>query len=155
MADKDHPGVVAPPPAIFLGFMLLGGVAEYLWPTGIMPAGLLGYLIGGGLIIGGLGLAVWGLLAFRAHGTSPEPWKPSTAVVRGGPYRFSRNPMYLAMGVVHLGVGIAAGSLWVAATLVPALILLHYGVIVREERYLEAKFGETYLGYKKAVRRWL
>jgi protein-S-isoprenylcysteine O-methyltransferase Ste14 len=63
--------------------------------------------------------------------------------------------MYLAMGVVHLGVGIAAGSLWVAATLVPALIMLHYGVIVREERYLEAKFGETYLDYKKAVRRWL
>lgn len=155
MSEPDHADVIAPPVAIQLGFVLLGIAAEYLWPSGAGLGGIARYIAGAALIIAGLWLVVWAGLAFRAHGTRPEPWKPSTAVVGSGPYRFSRNPMYVAFGVIHVGIGIAAGSIWVIAAVFPALIVLRYGVIGREERYLEARFGDTYLRYKRSVRRWL
>jgi protein-S-isoprenylcysteine O-methyltransferase Ste14 len=141
--------------AIQLAFGLLGAGAEYLWPSPGGPAGVALQVIGAAAIAAGLSLVVWAGLAFRARGTRPEPWKPSTAVVDGGPYRFSRNPMYLAFALVHVGIGTAAGSLWIGATVVPALVVMRFGVIAREERYLEAKFGDTYLRYRQTVRRWL
>lgn len=155
MPEPDHPEVIAPPVAIHVAFVLLGAAAESLWPSGAGQGRIAGYATGAAAIAAGLLAIVWAGMVFRSRGTRPEPWKPSTAVVDSGPYRFSRNPMYLALGVIHLGVGIAVGSIWIIATLVPTLVVMRYGVIGREERYLEAKFGDTYLRYKLAVRRWL
>ncbi|MDH3242608.1 MAG: isoprenylcysteine carboxylmethyltransferase family protein [Alphaproteobacteria bacterium] len=155
MTAPDHPNVIAPPVAIHIGFLVLGVGAEYLWPSGAGVGGIFWYASGAAAIAAGLLLIVWAGLTFRSHGTRPEPWKPSTVVVDNGPYRFSRNPMYLGFSLVHVGVGIAADSIWIIATVVPSLVVMRYGVIEREERYMEAKFGETYLRYKRAVRRWL
>ncbi len=155
MSQPDHPDVIAPPVAVYVGFVLLGAGAEYLWPSGAGHGGIALYVIGAVAIAVGLLLIVWAGLTFRSHGTRPEPWKPSTAVVDSGPYRFSRNPMYVAFCAIHVGIGIAAGGIWIIATVVPTLVVMRYGVIGREERYLEAKFGDTYLRYKGATRRWL
>ncbi len=92
---------------------------------------------------------------FRRHNTSFKPHEPSTALITEGPYRFSRNPMYLALSLLYAGIGIAADSPWTLALLVPLLIVLHYGVIIREERYLERKFADAYRRYKSSTRRWL
>lgn len=155
MTEPDHPDVIAPPIAIHLGFVLVGMGAELLWPSGVSQGGIAWYASGGAAITGGLLLVVWAGLTFRSRGTRPEPWKPSTTVVDSGPYRFNRNPMYLALGVIHVGIGTIAGSAWIIATAVPALVVMRYGVIGREERYLQRKFGEPYLRYKRDVRRWL
>ena len=80
---------------------------------------------------------------------------PATALVTSGPYRFSRNPGYLALTLAYIGISVAADTVWMLALLLPALAIVRYGVIAREERYLEGKFGEAYLAYKAAVGRWL
>jgi protein-S-isoprenylcysteine O-methyltransferase Ste14 len=82
-------------------------------------------------------------------------WMPTTALVTGGPYRISRNPIYLALTLVYLGLALAWGSLWPVVLLAPLLIVMRYGVIGREERYLEARFGDAYRAYRAAVRRWI
>jgi protein-S-isoprenylcysteine O-methyltransferase Ste14 len=92
---------------------------------------------------------------FRAAGTPVPARKPTTTIVRTGPYRFSRNPIYLAFSVFQLGIAIWANSVWLLATLVGAVALIHFVVIPREEHYLEKKFGAQYLDYKASVRRWL
>jgi protein-S-isoprenylcysteine O-methyltransferase Ste14 len=92
---------------------------------------------------------------FRVAGTPVPVRKPTTVIVRTGPYRFSRNPIYLAFSVFQLDIAISVNSVWLLATLVGAVALIHHVVIPREERYLERKFGAQYVGYKASVRRWL
>ncbi len=152
--DRDNPGVIAPPPLIVLAALLTGFGLEYLWPSLVIPNAV-GYPVGGFLALVGFGLAFSALFGFRRAGTNAEPWQPTTALVANGPYRFTRNPMYVGLALVHLGIAAAFGGLWVAAMLVPALVTLRYGVIAREERYLEAKFGDAYRDYMGSVRRWL
>lgn len=92
---------------------------------------------------------------FRAAGTPVPGNKPTTAIVRSGPYRFSRNPIYLAFSLLQLGIAIWVNGLWLVATLIAAIAIMSYVVIPREERYLDKKFGAEYLDYKNSVRRWL
>ena len=93
------------------------------------------------------------LLQFHRAGTTFDPRKATTALITGGPYRFSRNPSYVSLSLLYVGVGIAADSIWILGLFIPTLAVMHYGVICREERYLENKFGEEYLRYKRTVRR--
>jgi protein-S-isoprenylcysteine O-methyltransferase Ste14 len=88
-------------------------------------------------------------------GQHPDPRKPTPAISRDGPYRFTRNPMYVGGGLVQLGIGIALGNAWIVALLIPVVLLIHYGAILPEERYLERKFGDEYTRFKASVRRWL
>ncbi len=153
--DADHPGVIAPPPVIFLGFFALGLALEWAWPThmGIEPVfrlALAAVLIA---LAGFLG--VTGIRAFRRAGTNIPPHKPALAIVTDGPFRYSRNPLYLGLTLILAGLALGINSLWVLAMLVPTLIVIRYGVIAREERYLEAKFGDAYREYKARVRRWI
>ena len=92
---------------------------------------------------------------FRAAGTPVPARKPTTMIVRTGPYRFTRNPIYLAFSLLQLGIAIWVNSVWLMVTLVVAVALMHYVVIPREEQYLERKFSRQYLDYKACVRRWL
>jgi protein-S-isoprenylcysteine O-methyltransferase Ste14 len=106
-------------------------------------------------------LAASGLLARSAEaamkraGTNIRPDQPTLAVVSNGPFRFTRNPLYVAATGLYVGISLLVDALWPLLLLVPALVVLRWGVIAREERYLEAKFGEPYLAYRSRVRRWL
>lgn len=154
MAKPDTAGVIAPPPLIFLAGLLAGYGLDFLWPSLSLPNEI-GYPLGVLLGLIGLAAALPALLGFRRAGTSPEPWHPSTALVTEGLYRYTRNPMYVGMGLIYLGITAAFGGAWMFAMLLPTLMTLQYGVILREERYLEAKFGEPYRDYTATVRRWL
>jgi protein-S-isoprenylcysteine O-methyltransferase Ste14 len=101
------------------------------------------------------GAPLLGARRFSAAGTNIPPTLPTTALVVTGPYRWSRNPLYLAMILVYVGLGIAALSLWALLLAVPLVLLLNYGVIIREEAYLERKFGADYRAYRERVRRWI
>ena len=93
--------------------------------------------------------------AFKRAGTDANPYRPSTALATDGPYRFSRNPAYLAMAITYVGITLAAEAPWALFMLAPAMLVIQYGVIAREERYLERLFGEDYLTYKRTTRRWI
>ena len=97
----------------------------------------------------------WAIVTIRKAGTRVETYKPTTAIVVNGPYRFTRNPIYLGMVLGQIGVAVAFDSLWILATLVLFYLVIRYGVIAREEAYLERRFDDLYLGYKSRVRRWL
>ncbi len=157
MADEeveDNPGVVFPPPFIYLGWLLVGFVIDYFLPAPLLP-GLVQYVAGGLLIALSLALVVSSFRQFRKHGTNVRPDKPDTAILSEGPYRFTRNPIYLAGAILYLGISICADAPWSLAMIVPALLIMNFLVIPQEERYLERTFGEEYLGYKSTVRRWL
>jgi len=156
--EADNAGVILPPPVIYLGFIALGGALHWLAPAGIglgfdpgWPGRGLGILLIG--LAAGLGFLA--LCEFRRAGTNVDPHKPSTAIITGGPFRWSRNPLYTGLAAIHAGVGLLAGSGWILIALIPALVVIRYGVIAREERYLEAKFGDEYRAYMASVRRWI
>lgn len=154
--NQETAGVIAPPPLIFalaLGLGILVDILVLPLSTGLPP--LTRYLAGA--LLAGLAsvIIVASLLRFRRAGTPVEPWHASTAIVIDGIYAYTRNPMYLGMTGLYLATGLLLDSPWILILLLPLLAVLHYGVIRREERYLEGKFGETYRNYRTRVRRWL
>ncbi len=153
MKSGDHPHVIAVPPLIYLGFVLLGLLLGYIWPAPI-GWGPVRLAAAGGFLVVGLALGAAAIRQFRLAGTNLEVDKPATSLVTSGPFRFSRNPIYLSLSLLMVGVGFLANNFWILLILVPTLIVMHFGVITREEQYLEAKFGAEYLRYKSSVRRW-
>jgi protein-S-isoprenylcysteine O-methyltransferase Ste14 len=152
--DNDTAGVVAPPPLIYLTGLALGFGLELLLPGSSVPDAV--QWIGGGLLAAlGLVLLASFNTAFTRKGTAVEPWKPTTAIVTTGPYRVTRNPAYLGMTLLYIGIALLADALWVLAPLPVVLAVIDRAVIAREERYLERKFGREYLDYKAGVRRWV
>jgi protein-S-isoprenylcysteine O-methyltransferase Ste14 len=113
------------------------------------------YLAGALLAVSGFVLIGMGTQRFVAAGTNIPPNLPTTALVVDGIYARTRNPLYLGTTLVYVGLSVAAGSLWAIVLLVPLLWLINVGVIAREERYLERKFGDAYRAYKVRVRRWV
>ncbi|HSG34810.1 MAG TPA: isoprenylcysteine carboxylmethyltransferase family protein [Sphingomonadaceae bacterium] len=153
-ADEDSAKVGFPPPFVYLGFLLLGKLADRLagfsLPLG-QPVRIAAVAI---LVTLGLLVVAAALFRFRQAGTDPEPWKTSSTIVRRGIYRVTRNPMYLGMALAYLGLALGLASP-AALALFPVVIwVIRTQVIAREERYLEAKFGGDYLSYKADVRRW-
>ena len=168
MTTRDHPGVIAPPPLIYLGFLLAGwGLAEFGARPEVVEAGFGRLAVGFELepatrrgvaltlIVGGLILDGWAAGLFRRRGTAVEPWKPSTVLINEGPYRFSRNPIYVGFAITYAGLAIAMDSFVALLLLSPCLLMIDRFVIQREERYLAAKFGADYEAYRQKVRRWL
>src|SRR5262249_27394048 len=151
-ASRGNAGVIAPPPLIFLAFLALAAVLELLAPRAILFPHVR-YVAGAVLFIIGLFIGIAGVRGLRAAATNISTDLPLTALVVDGIYRWSRNPLYLAMTLAYIGLAIAAGSAWAIALLVPLLVLMHVGVIAREEEYLERKFGGMYREYKSRVRR--
>jgi protein-S-isoprenylcysteine O-methyltransferase Ste14 len=111
--------------------------------------------LGGTAVLVAVALFLYAVRTFRAAGTPVPGNRPTITIVRTGPYRCSRNPIYLAFSLFQLGIAVWVHSVWLLATLVGAVALIHYVVILREEQYLERKFGAQYLDYKASVRRWL
>lgn len=159
MEDRDDAARVRIfPPAIPLLTILIGSGLQWIWP--ISPGFTLPlphrYFLGGGIAIGALMfLGFWSVLLFRRGGQSENPWKPTSHIEERGPFRFTRNPMYLQMLLVCIGVSFAFENWWILLLTPLAAWVLQKSAIEPEEAYLEAKFGEHYLAYKRRVRRWL
>ena len=150
----DHAGVRLPPPLIFLGFLVAGLWIDSPWFAGQLATPL--PTAAGGLLAAlGIGLILAAARPHKKAGTNLEPWKPTTAIITDGLYRYSRNPIYLGMALTQAGLAIAGGSLAALATLAGSVAVIQFYVIAHEERYLEAKFGQPYRDYKARVRPWI
>jgi protein-S-isoprenylcysteine O-methyltransferase Ste14 len=145
---------IARPPLIYLSSIGLGVILHLMRPSSLLPSSL-SPLFGALLVLLAVGLFVSAVRTFRAAGTPVPGNQPTTTIVRTGPYRFSRNPIYLAFSVLQLGIALWMNSLWLVATLLAAVVVMSFVVIPREERYLQARFPSEYSAYKASVRRWL
>jgi protein-S-isoprenylcysteine O-methyltransferase Ste14 len=154
---SDTAGVIAPPPLIALAVLIVGLLLDRLLPAFVLQV-LLSLperiTIGGILCGAGAALAIPAVLTFRSARTHVEPWKPATALVTDGIFRWLRNPMYVGLALLVAGIGVALASDWTLVMLLPGAAVLHIGVVKREERYLEAKFGNVYRAYKAQVPRY-
>lgn len=158
MADEadDGAGVRIPPPLVFLGILIAGVLAHFFvmplpirLSMGLRIALTFVVLVPGVVLIGGaLGL-------FRRTGQDPAPWKPTPEIVSTGVYRFTRNPMYVAMAVLQVAIGLALANWWIILLTLASLAIVYVTAVRHEERYLERKFGEEYTRYRTSVRRWL
>ena len=151
---RDNAGVICPPPLIYLGFLVAGLGIDYYRPYPLLPDSVQ-YAVGSALIVAALALNVPALRRFLRAGTAINPAKTTTVLVTDGPYRFTRKPLHVALACFYAGIAVAADSIWALALLLPLVMIVQYGVVLREERYLEGKFGEDYLRYKASVRRWV
>ena len=153
-SEQDVAGVIAFPPYIHLAFVVLGLGLEWIWPSNVLP--LLWQLsLPIVLLILVFLLGKNAAPQFRKKGTTLDVDTPTTAIITEGAYGYSRNPIYLGMALIHVALGILIDSVWVMGAVIPAMLVMTYGVIVREETYLARKFGDEYLSYKSKVRRWL
>lgn len=153
-AASDSPGVIAPPPLIYLGGLAVGIVLHWLKPLPFVPENL-ALLLGVAFILISIALVVTAVRTFIKAKTNIDVRKPTTSIVSTGPYHYTRNPIYLSMALLTIGIGIWVNTIWILVALVPVLLVIQFGVIAREETYLTKKFGEEYLWYKANVRRWL
>lgn len=151
---NDTSGVRFPPPLIFIIAFIAGLQLQRHFPAIDIPK-VSGRLLSVVCFVASAILAASSFIMFRRAGTSPIPIKPTTALVTNGPYRFSRNPMYLSLVLLYFGLALRLDVFWVLVLAPVVIVLVHYLAIVREERYLERKFGQEYLDYKARVRRWL
>ena len=154
---KDNPGVIAFPPLIWAVTVVLSLLLHFFLgglPMSVLPRAV-SRGIGIGLFVIAPLLAIPAVWQMKAAGTNVHPSEPATTIVRGGPYRFTRNPMYLALTLLQIGVAFLLNDAITFLFAAALALILHFGVILREERYLEAKFGEEYLALKRSVRRWI
>jgi len=150
----DHPNMLLPPPLIFLAALVAGLLLQHFVPLPWLPhasTDWIGYPLGAAAGA----LAIWGALTLRSARTAINPYQPTTAIVQTGPYRFTRNPLYLALLLLCIGIAAWRNALWILLALIPAVVVLRLGVIDREEAYLAGKFGAEYRTYQARVRRWI
>ena len=156
-ADNETAGVIAPPPLIYGGSLVIGYILHRLFPLRAMPgkARSLRRPLGISLIVAGAVPALWAAFTMLRQGNNPEPSHPVVSLVVGGPFRFSRNPIYLSMTASYVGAGFLLGTFWHVLLLPGVLTVMRRGVIEREEAYLARRFGKEYQTYLSHVRRWL
>ncbi len=155
-SNRGGARVTVPPPLVFLGALLAGVALDRLVAHWSLPGGAVARMAVAGLTIaGGLALGLSAVRLFRRTGQDPKPWQPTPELVFDGPYRFTRNPMYVGMTLLTIGLGAAAGTLWTLPLAFAALGAVHVLAVLPEERYLCTKFGEPYREYMARVRRYL
>ena len=154
---EDKPNIIMLPPVATIGALGICFVLQFAFDPNILSAfpDLSLMILGGVLIIIGFLIAGLGVAAFHGADTNVDPTKPALTIVNTGPYRFTRNPMYIGLVLVHFGLGLAFSLDW-TILLTPGLgLLLHFGVVLREEAYLTAKFGDQYRDLLQSTRRWI
>jgi protein-S-isoprenylcysteine O-methyltransferase Ste14 len=151
---EDHPGVPIAPPLLFVLAILASLAVEWLAPTSFVHAAFR-WILGVLIFVAGIALTIGGFMTQKRAGTDPIPLNPTTRIVAHGLYRFSRNPMYIGFAMCTLALAILVDSGWMLLAVPIGFVLIDRIVITREERYLERKFGEEYLTYKRRVRRWI
>lgn len=152
--DRDLPGIIAPPPLIFAVPGTVAALAGHYYPVEVLPQPF-ALILGVVLTVAGIAFEVWALPKFRQAQTSVIPYQPTTAIIETGPFAVTRNPIYLGMALLYAGITLVINTVWPLVLLPFLLVVMQRGVIEREERYLERKFGEQYLSYKSRVRRWI
>jgi protein-S-isoprenylcysteine O-methyltransferase Ste14 len=153
--STDNSNAIVRPPIALALAIIVGAGLDRLYPLRFVPASVSGGWVGGIIFMIGSALAIWAIMTIRKVGTRVETTMPTTTIVTSGPYHFTRNPIYFGMFLGLVGLAIGFNSLWFFAALMPFYFLIRYGVVAREEAYLERKFGNVYLDYKSLVRRWL
>ncbi len=152
--NNDNPGVKLAPPIVFIGLGLIGVGMEYVIPLSIgidSPASYLGI----GVVIVSITSIGFLFKLFKRYETEIEPWKTTSKIITTGPYKYSRNPVYIFGCGVPIGLDIAFNTYWALFAFIPALIIVYYTAVKKEEKYLGTKFVQEYLDYKAKVRRWL
>ncbi|MBV8535353.1 MAG: isoprenylcysteine carboxylmethyltransferase family protein [Alphaproteobacteria bacterium] len=156
MADPpDTANVLVHPPIAWALAAAVGLGLDWLVPLPFVPATVPAGWVGGIVFALALALGIWAIVTMTRAGSNVPTHRPSTIIVESGPYRVTRNPIYLGMFLGQIGLAVAFNSLWLYVTLVPFALVIRYGVVAREEAYLERKFGDVYRGYRARVRRWL
>jgi protein-S-isoprenylcysteine O-methyltransferase Ste14 len=156
MSDTaDTANVVIRPPIAWALAVLAGLALQWLVSLPFMPAAVPARWVGGMVFVLALALVAWAIATITRAGSNVPTNMPTTTIVQTGPYRFTRNPIYLGMFLGLVGVAIAFDSLWLLGTLVPFALIIRFGVVAREEAYLERKFDDAYRNYRARVRRWL
>ena len=154
-ATADTAQVLIRPPLAWGLAVLAGFALNWFLPLPFLPASLPEGWLGAMVFVLALALFAWAIVTMTRAGSNVPTNRPTTAIVESGPYRFTRNPIYLGMFLGLIGLSIAFDNLWLLMMLAPFAIVIRYGVVAREEAYLERKFGDVYRGYRSRVRRWL
>ena len=152
--QPDSAGVMVPPPLIYLMGLVLGYGVGLLFPIAFLPF-VPSLVLGAVILLVGLTIASSAIRTFRRHRTTTLPTRPAAALVRDGPFTFTRNPMYLSLGISYAGLALMMDSLWGLLLLIPVVLAVNFYVIVREEKYLTREFGDEYRSYMAKVRRWV
>ena len=151
----DTSGVIIRPPLAW-GLAVIAGLAlNWLVPLPFLPADVPSGSVGAMAFVLALALFAWAIVTIGGAGSNVPTNRPTTTIVESGPYRFTRNPIYVAMFLALIGLAVAFDSRRPFITLVLFALVIRYGVVAREEAYLERKFGEVYRGYRSRVRRWV
>jgi protein-S-isoprenylcysteine O-methyltransferase Ste14 len=143
-----------PPPFVFIAGVVVGAGLQHLAPLRLGVSRGAGLGLGLVIVAVGLALLAWAGRTMRRTGQDPAPWKPSPSMIAAGPYRRSRNPMYVGMTIMQLGIGVAKNNLWIELFAFVALLGVHYLAVLPEEAYLAARFGDDYARYRASVRRY-
>ena len=151
----DTAQVIIRPPLAWALAVIVGLALDWLLPSPFLPFGLPAALLGAMVFVIALALFAWAIITITRAGSSVPTNRPTTTIVDTGPFRFTRNPIYMGMFLGLIGLAIGFDNLWLLVTLVPFVLVIRYGVVAREEVYLERKFGDVYRGYRSRVRRWL
>lgn len=151
---SDNPGVAILPPVLFGGTFVVVLILQWIWPLKIVRQPI-AFWLGLVLLMPALALVAWGRSTMHRANTNISPLKPAMSLVTSGPYRFTRNPLYVAITLLYVGFTMLLNSWWGVVLLAPMLMVLHWGVVRREEKYLELKFGDRYAEYRSQVRRYL
>ena len=154
-ASNDNPGVLIWPPVLLASSLAASILAHLAFPIRLFQAAQLTRIAGVVLALFSGFCALWASRVMTAAGTNVRPDRPAITIVKAGPFRFTRNPMYVSQCILQIGVALMMNSATALLFVVPLALVLHFGVIKREERYLTAKFGQDYLAFKSRVRRWL
>jgi protein-S-isoprenylcysteine O-methyltransferase Ste14 len=154
-SSRDRAGVAVRPPIAWALAAAAALVLDRLYPLPFLPPAAPAGWLGAIVFLAGLALLIWAAKTFRRAGTNIQTSQPTTTIVEAGPYRYGRNPIYVGMFLGLIGVAIGFDSLWPLLLLAAFYLLIRYGVVAREEAYLERKFGDPYRAYKSRVRRWL
>jgi protein-S-isoprenylcysteine O-methyltransferase Ste14 len=156
MANTADTAQVIIRPPLAWGLAVIAGLAlNWLVPLPFLPADLPAGWPGAMVFVLAVALFLWAIVTMTRVGSNVPTNRPTTTIVEAGPYRFTRNPIYLGMFLGLIGLAIAFDNLWLLMVLVPFALVIRYGVVAREEAYLERKFGDVYRGYSSRVRRWL
>ncbi|MBW2271052.1 MAG: isoprenylcysteine carboxylmethyltransferase family protein [Deltaproteobacteria bacterium] len=155
-SQAEGAAVRFPPPLVPVIGLAAGELLHrFVWPLPLPVTGVLRVALAALLLAAGIALILAAAGLFRKTGQDPKPWKPSPEIISDGVYRFTRNPMYVSMGLLQAGLGVALADGWVVALVPPVWLVIYLIAIRHEEAYLERKFGGEYQDYKRAVRRWL
>lgn len=153
--SPPHPGVKFPPPFLFIGGLAAGAGLDRLWPLPLGSRELWAEAVATVIIAAGLALMFWAIFSFARARTAIIPHRPASMLVLAGPYKLTRNPMYVGFTLVYLGATLLLNTLWPLILLPLVIVILIRTVIQREERYLAGAFGSDYEEYRRKVGRWL